>query len=104
RSKTGKQYIGFCWILNKSDSPFSVEIGMSKTVDKLMKAIKKELERKLFPPIHSSELGVKLRHAQSPQEIAGCVELDPLDELSEHFSSPPRKHVHIIVQLPPPAP
>jgi hypothetical protein len=33
------------------------------------------------------------------EEILGCIELDPLDELSEHFSSPPRKHLHIVVQL-----
>ena len=44
---------------------------------------------------------MKLGHVQSPQEIAGGVELDPFDELSEYFSSPPSKHVHIIVQLPP---
>ena len=55
----------------------------------------------LSPPILSSELGVKLRHAQRPQDIAGCIELEPCDDLSEHFSSPPRKHVHIVVQIPP---
>ena len=27
--------------------------------------------------------------------------LDPLDSLLEHFSSPPSKHLHIIVELPP---
>jgi hypothetical protein len=57
---------------------------------------------KLSPPIHSSELDVKLRDAQSPQDIPGCAQLDPLDVLSKHFSSPPCEHVHIIVQLPPP--
>ena len=57
---------------------------------------------KLSSPIPSSELGVRLKYVQSPQEIAGCVELDPVDKLSEHFSAPPPKHLHIIVQLPPP--
>ncbi|KAF8230515.1 hypothetical protein L208DRAFT_121499 [Tricholoma matsutake] len=115
-SKTDDMFKLFCWILNKSDSPFSVEIGKSKTVDHLKKAIKKEKEPeldhlaapsldiwKLSSPIHSSEVSEQLRHAQSPQDIAGCVELDPLDELSEHFSSPPYRHVHIVVQLPPPS-
>jgi hypothetical protein len=37
----------FCWILNKSDSPFSVEIEMNKTVDALKKRIKKEKEHAL---------------------------------------------------------
>jgi hypothetical protein len=44
---------------------------------------------------------MKLGQVQRPQEIAGCVELNLFDELSEHFSSPPRKHLHIVVQLPP---
>jgi len=115
RSKTDDELTLFCWILNKSDRPFSVEIGMSKTVDKLKDMIKKMKEHtlagietdglniwKLPPPIHSSELGVKLRHAQSPQDIAGCVILGPCRALSKHFSSPPLEHVHIVVQLPPP--
>jgi hypothetical protein len=55
--------------------------------------------RKPSSPIHSSELNVKLQHAQSPQKIIGCVKLDPLNDLSEHFSSPPHRHVHIVVQL-----
>ncbi|KAF8229904.1 hypothetical protein L208DRAFT_1401294, partial [Tricholoma matsutake] len=104
-----------CWILNKSAAPFSVKIEKGETVDDLKDMVKKKLEHalvgidahtleiwKLSPPIHSSELGVKLRHAQSPQDITGCVELDPLHDLSRHFSSPPREHVHIVVQLPPP--
>jgi len=45
---------------------------------------------------------MKIEHAQSPEEITGCVKLDsPLDKLREHFSSPPLKHLHIVVQLPP---
>ncbi|KAF8662782.1 hypothetical protein AX14_007009 [Amanita brunnescens Koide BX004] len=105
----------WCWILTKSVRLFSVEIGMSKTVDKLIKEIKKDNDHtlagidasllniwKLSSPIPSSELGVRLKYVQSPQEIAGCVELDPVDKLSEHFSAPPPKHLHIIVQLPPP--
>ncbi|KAF8228979.1 hypothetical protein L208DRAFT_1402812, partial [Tricholoma matsutake] len=91
----------FCWILNTS-SPFPVLIEKGETVDDLKKAIKKELEHALVG-IDTNRLDIwKLQRNQSPQEIAGCVELDPLDELSEHFSSPPRKHLHIVVQLPPP--
>jgi hypothetical protein len=44
---------------------------------------------------------VKLGHVQNPEEIAGCVKLAPDDDLSQCFSSPPRKHIHIIVHLPP---
>jgi hypothetical protein len=36
-----------CWILNKSDRYFSVEIGMSKDVEDLKKRIKKEMEHAL---------------------------------------------------------
>jgi Crinkler effector protein N-terminal domain len=32
----------WCWILTKSDKAFSVEIGMSKTVDQLKNEIKKK--------------------------------------------------------------
>ncbi|KAF8228040.1 hypothetical protein L208DRAFT_1293576, partial [Tricholoma matsutake] len=115
QSKTDDELTLFCWILNKSNSPFPVLIGKSKTVAELKVMVKKKKENglvgidadefriwKLSLPIHSSELDVKLGHAQSPQEIAGCVILDPFDELSEHFSSPPSEHVHIVVQLPPP--
>jgi hypothetical protein len=43
---------------------------------------------------------MKLGNVQTMEEISGCIELeDPLDELWEHFSSPPRKHLHIVVQL-----
>jgi hypothetical protein len=45
---------------------------------------------------------MKVKLNQSPQEIPGCVELDSGDQLSEHFSSIPRKHVHVVVELPPP--
>jgi len=45
---------------------------------------------------------MKIEHADSPGKIAGCVKLDSFfDELSEHFSLPPRKHVHIVVHVPP---
>jgi len=54
---------------------------------------------KLSTPILSSELSVKLGHVRNPEEIAGSVHLDPVDELSEHFSSPAHKHIHIVVQL-----
>lgn len=57
--------------------------------------------RKLSSPIPSAEIDAKLGHVQSPGEISGCFKLDSLDEISEHFSSPPRKHLHIIVELPP---
>jgi hypothetical protein len=29
----------------------------------------------------------------------GCIMSDPFDELRQHFSSPPRRHLHIVVQL-----
>ena len=45
---------------------------------------------------------MKVKLDQSPQEIPGCVKLDSGDELSEHFSLVPRKHVHIVVEVPPP--
>ncbi|KIL62166.1 hypothetical protein M378DRAFT_166004 [Amanita muscaria Koide BX008] len=103
----------FCWAL-KSDRPFSVKIGKSETVDELKKVIKKEMEPilvdiranmldiwKLSSPIHSSDLDKKLRHAQTPNDIEGCKLLDPFNTLLEHFTSPPGKHIHIIVQHPP---
>jgi Crinkler effector protein N-terminal domain len=36
-----------CWILNKSDRPFSVEIDMSKDVDALKEVIKKKMKPEL---------------------------------------------------------
>lgn len=42
---------------------------------------------------------MKLKNVQTTEEISGCIELDPYNELSEHFSSPPRQHLHIVVQL-----
>ena len=56
---------------------------------------------KLSPPIPSAEIDTKLRDVQSPQQIPGCVKLNAIDELLEHFSSVPRKHLHIIVEAPP---
>lgn len=55
---------------------------------------------KLSPPILVAEISTKLKDVQSPQQIPGCVKLDGVDELSEHFSSAPRKHLHIIVEAP----
>ena len=59
--------------------------------------------RKLFPSIPSAEIDTKLRDIQSPQRIPGCVtvKLNPTDDVLEHFSSAPRKHLHIIVEAPP---
>ncbi|KIL58347.1 hypothetical protein M378DRAFT_319083 [Amanita muscaria Koide BX008] len=104
----------FCWVLNVSDNPFAIDIGKSMTVGHLKKAIKKEKERtfndidpdtlelwKLSPPIPSGEINTKLRDVQSPQQIPGCVKLNAIDELLEHFSSVHRKHLHIIVEAPP---
>ena len=48
----------------------------------------------------TTQLDAVLGRIRSPEEIEGCVKLDTLDELSEHFSSLPRKHLHVIVQLP----
>jgi hypothetical protein len=43
-------------------------------------------------------MDLKIGQAQSPEEITGgCVKLGPLDELWDHFSSPPRRHLHIVV-------
>ncbi|KAF8347795.1 hypothetical protein F5887DRAFT_1072145 [Amanita rubescens] len=101
----------FCWVLNVSDNPFSVDIGKSMTVGYLKEKIKKEKKLafnpdtlklwKLSSPIPFAEIGTKLRHIQSPQGILGCVELDAVDELSEHFYSASCKHLHIIVDVPP---
>ena len=45
---------------------------------------------------------MKIEHADGPDKITGCVKLPSFyDELTEHFSSPPRKHVHIVVHVPP---
>ena len=54
---------------------------------------------KLTPSISPAELKESLRlgHAQL---FASCVELDPLDNLAEHFLSPNSKFVQLIVQLP----
>ncbi|KAM6503857.1 hypothetical protein JOM56_000800 [Amanita muscaria] len=102
----------FCWVV-KSDNPFSVKIGKSQTVDDLKQAIKMKKEHafagidydtldiwKLSPPIPSPELGVRLGHVQSPKEITGSIKLDPCYQLSEYFSSPPPKHIHIVVLIP----
>jgi hypothetical protein len=43
---------------------------------------------------------IRSRH-RHPEGIPGCVESDPFHQLSQDFSSPPRMHLHIIVQLPP---
>ncbi|KAF8817182.1 hypothetical protein BYT27DRAFT_7075454, partial [Phlegmacium glaucopus] len=104
----------FCWILNVSNNPFAIDIGQSMRVDHLKKAIKKEKRHtfeviesdtlelwKLSTPIPSTEIGTKLRDAQSPQQIQGCVKLDPIDKLSAHFSPDPRNHLHILVEAPP---
>ncbi|KAM6503837.1 hypothetical protein JOM56_000780 [Amanita muscaria] len=55
---------------------------------------------KLSPAIPSPELGVRLGHVQSPKEITGSIKLDPCYELSEYFSSPLPRHIHIVVQIP----
>jgi len=82
-------------------------------VGDLQAAIKKEKENaligidphaldiwKLSSPIPSVEINMKLGNVQTTEEISGCIELDdPLDALWEHFSSPPRKHLHIVVEL-----
>jgi hypothetical protein len=45
---------------------------------------------------------MKIEHADSPDKITSCVQLGSIcDELMEHFSSPPPKHVHIVVHVPP---
>lgn len=56
---------------------------------------------KLNPPIPAAQCAERLEHVQSPQEIPGSVELNPLDVLSEHFDSPLPKHLHLVVQIPP---
>ncbi|KAF8337705.1 hypothetical protein F5887DRAFT_1078160 [Amanita rubescens] len=104
----------FCWVLNVSDDPFHVIIGKSLTVSELKKEIKKEMQHavgaidpdtlelwKLSPPISSADIDTKFKDVQSPQWIPGCVKLKAMDKLSEHFSSAPRKHLHIIVEVPP---
>ena len=58
--------------------------------------------QKLSPPIPSGEIGAKLGNVQSPKEILGCIELDAFDKIVELFESPPPKHLHIVVQVPPP--
>ncbi|KAM6488775.1 hypothetical protein JOM56_015760 [Amanita muscaria] len=40
------------------------------------------------------------RTRSKPEEITGSIKLHRFDELSEHFSSPLPKHLHIVVQLP----
>jgi len=100
-----------CWILNKSDRYFSVEIGIGKEVEDLKKRIKEEKKHaldgidadrldiwKLSLPMPSAKAD-ELRHVQTPEEIAGCVKLGDDDDWSDHFSSLPPKHVHIVVQL-----
>ncbi|KAF8622420.1 hypothetical protein AX15_007032, partial [Amanita polypyramis BW_CC] len=113
-SKADDQLKIFCWVLNVSDDLFPVNIGRSMTVGDLKEEIKRKKEHafgaidpdtlnlwKLSPPIPSAEIVMKLEHVQSPQGIPGCVKLGGADELSEHFSSAPRKHLHIIVEAPP---
>jgi len=113
-SKSEGEFKLFCCVLGQSSEPFSVKIAGDETVDDLKEAIKKKKEHslagidavalnlwKLSTPIAASELDAKLGHVRSPEEIAGCIKLAPWVELSEYFSSPPRKHVHVVVQLPP---
>jgi hypothetical protein len=56
--------------------------------------------RKLSPPIPSAELDV-LGRVRTPQEIPDCVKLDSSDQVSDHFTSSPLEHLHVIVELPP---
>ena len=53
-------------------------------------------------PVASAAFDAKLGIVLTPTEIAGCVKLSPLDDFWDHFSLPPRKRLHVIVQLPPP--
>ena len=124
------QFRLFCWILGGSNS-FSVKIGKSETVDDLKAAIRKKKEpeldylaadalsvwkvgkssrrvsigdlmfRKLSPPIPSAKIDAKLGHVKCPGEISGCVELDAFKEISQVFESPPPKHLHIVLRVPP---
>ena len=44
----------FCWVVDRSEDPFSVDITITKTVDDLKKAIKMEME--LDGPAHAFTL------------------------------------------------
>ncbi|KAM6499864.1 hypothetical protein JOM56_005372 [Amanita muscaria] len=112
-SQSDNEFSLFCCVFSTLDAPFSVRIGKHKIVDELKQTIKKEKEHafaeidfnvldiwKLSPPILFSELDVKLGHVQIPKDIPGCIKLNPFDQLLECFSSPPPKHVHIIVEIP----
>jgi hypothetical protein len=110
-SQSDDKFRLFCWILRKSDSAFPVNIGKSETVGDLRAAIKKAKENalvridpdtliiwKLSSPIPSAEVDLKLGNIQTMEEL-GYIMSDPFDELCQHFSSPPRRHLHIVVQL-----
>ncbi|KAK2465882.1 hypothetical protein APHAL10511_001523 [Amanita phalloides] len=106
----------FCLFFNAPGNSFPVVIRKGATVDVLKNEIKNDNGNflalidartlklwKLSQPIPFAEIHMKVKLDQSPQEIPGCIELDSGDELLEHFSSVPHKHVHIIVEVPPPS-
>ncbi|KIM76440.1 hypothetical protein PILCRDRAFT_12859 [Piloderma croceum F 1598] len=110
-SQSNDKFKLFCWIFRKSKGAFLINIGKSETVGDLKVAIKKEKEHivgvntntfniwKLSSLIPSAEIDLKLGNVQTMEGVLGCTRLDPLDELLEHFLLPPRKHLHIVVQL-----
>ncbi|KIM43671.1 hypothetical protein M413DRAFT_443578 [Hebeloma cylindrosporum] len=102
------------WILGVSEDPFLIVIETGLKVSHLKDAIKQKKENslhgidsnaleiwKLCPPVFDENIDAEIGQLSSPEEIPGSVKLNDLDELSQHFPSPPRQHLHVIVQLPP---
>jgi|ERR1700722_12514434 len=112
----------FCWVVDRSEDPFSVDITITKTVDDLKKAIKMEME--LDGPAHAFTLWkasapISTLNAttiilckvddipvdRTLKEKLINLKLDdkesllPVTRLSEVFSNPPKdKHLHIIMR------
>jgi hypothetical protein len=102
----------FCHILgDSSDRIFPVKIASTESVGELKKEIKAQ-KSLTFQDIEADTLDLyqvsisikdfdaKVGSARSPEEVEGSAKLNPWDELRESFSSPLKKHIHVILQRP----
>jgi len=106
----------YCWVMgDETQRCFPIEILHGKDVSILKKAIKEEKTPQLdhLPAdaltlwkvsIPVEEIDTRLRYFQPRDDLDnGVYQLSPMDELSDIFQDkPPRKHIHIIVQVPAP--
>ena len=116
----------FCWVLNESKYPFPVNIEDSDTVGDLKEVIKtkKQLEGPadglvLWKVSHFFQLAVRVDEngnlckvcVPSTRDLGVKVGklvlrddewLDPMDDMTDIWSDPPRKHLHVVARYDPP--